>query len=224
MICKLCLQKRSLVLTNYSSNARYVLPQKKSTGQLPVTAPKIIFKVSSAEPAVKVQTQPMAKAKAQPVPKVEAKTVTKVEDKLVAKVEACSTTKVQTHPITEVKPWPVTNVATQSVAGLQAQAKIEAKKPKSEKKRKCRKNQEITYFGLSWRKNKDDNRGSDFRANDVILKCKDGMGSAIKPTCCLCKKPYCPDFLYVRCEQCKGNYIRRYCYLKLHLCVIFQVF
>lgn len=30
------------------------------------------------------------------------------------------------------------------------------------------------------------------------------MGSAIKPTCCLCKKSYCPDFLYVRCQQCKA--------------------
>ncbi|KAM0837251.1 hypothetical protein ACQ4PT_061790 [Festuca glaucescens] len=165
LICKLCIQKRSLILTNYSTNARHVLPQKKSTGQLPVSAPKIVFKVSSsisAEPAVMDQAQPIAKA--------------------------------EVHPV--AKPW-----SSFSVAALRARPKIEGKKSKSEKKRKTR---EIKYFGLSWRKNSNDNRGSDFRANDVILKCKDGMGSAIKPTCCLCKKSYCPDFLYIRCQQCKA--------------------
>ncbi|XP_044374322.1 DDT domain-containing protein PTM [Triticum aestivum] len=199
LICKLCLQKRNLILTNYSTNARYALPQKKSTCQLPVSAPKIIFKVGSshsAEPAAKVQAQPVAKVKAQPV--------TKVETWPVAKVEALSTAKVQTHPITELKAWPVANLATQNVAGLQAQAKIEANRSKSEKPRRRKRPEEIKYFGLSWKKNKSDRSGSDFRANDVILKCKDGIGSAIKPTCCLCKKSYCPDFLYVRCEQCKA--------------------
>ncbi|KAM0845394.1 hypothetical protein ACQ4PT_056399 [Festuca glaucescens] len=151
LICKLCIQKRSLILTNYSTNARHILPQKKSTGQLPVSAPKIVFKVSSsisAEPAVTDQAQPIAKA--------------------------------EVHPV--AKPW-----SSFSVAALRARPKIEGKKSKSEKKRKTR---EIKYFGLSWRKNSNDNRGSDFRANDVILKCKDGMRSAIKPTCCLCKKSY----------------------------------
>ncbi|VAI04248.1 unnamed protein product [Triticum turgidum subsp. durum] len=199
LICKLCLQKRNLILTNYSTNARYALPQKKSTGQLPVSAPKIIFKVGSshsAEPAAKVQAQPVSKVQAQPV--------TKVETWPVAKVETLSTAKVQTHPITELKAWPVANLATQNVAGLKAQAKIEANKSKSEKPRRRKRTEEIKYFGLSWKKNKGDRSGSDFRANDVILKCKDGIGSAIKPTCCLCKKSYCPDFLYVRCEQCKA--------------------
>jgi hypothetical protein len=171
------------------------VPQKKSTGQLPVSAPKIIFKVSSAlsaESAVKVQAQPIAKAESQPV------------------------AKVQTRPFTEMKPW-----SSFSVAALQAKTKIEAKKSESEKpRRKRRKTREIKYFGLSWKKNSNDNRGSDFRANDVIFKCKDGIGSAIRPTCCLCGKAYCPDFLYVRCEQCKGNSIRHNCYFKLYLCVI----
>uniref|UniRef100_A0ACD6A152 Uncharacterized protein n=1 Tax=Avena sativa TaxID=4498 RepID=A0ACD6A152_AVESA len=205
LICKLCHQKRNLILTSYPTKARYALPQKKSTGQLPVSAPKIIFKVSSscsAEPAVTDQAQPIAMAEAQAVVKVEAKTVTKAEDELLAKVEALRASNVQTRPITEVKPWPV-NWSSFSVARLQAQANTEAKKPMPEKTRKRRKKL-IKYFGLSWKKSKNDNRGSAFRANDVILKCKDGMGSAIKPTCCLCKKSYCPDFLYVRCEQCKA--------------------
>uniref|UniRef100_M8C4A6 Nucleosome-remodeling factor subunit BPTF n=1 Tax=Aegilops tauschii TaxID=37682 RepID=M8C4A6_AEGTA len=170
---------------------RYALkfPNQK---HLPVRVTKNILEAEAA----KVQAQPVAKVKAQPV--------TKVETWPVAKVEALSTAKVQTHPITELKACPVANLATQNVAGLQAQAKIEANRSKSEKPRRRKRPEEIKYFGLSWKKNKSDRSGSDFRANDVILKCKDGIGSAIKPTCCLCKKSYCPDFLYVRCEQCKG--------------------
>ena len=170
-----------------------------------MSAPKIIFKVGSshsAEPAAKVQAQPVSKVQAQPV--------TKVETWPVAKVETLSTAKVQTHPITELKAWPVANLATQNVAGLKAQAKIEANKSKSEKPRRRKRTEEIKYFGLSWKKNKSDRSGSDFSANDVILKCKDGIGSAIKPICCLCKKSYCPDFLYVRCEQCKGNFVHHF--------------
>ncbi|KAE8798043.1 Nucleosome-remodeling factor subunit BPTF [Hordeum vulgare] len=199
LICKLCLQKRNLILTNYSTNARYALPQKKSTDQLPVSAPKIVFKVGSSHSA-----EPAANVQAQPVTVVKTQLVTKVETWPVAKMEALSTTKVQTHPVTELKAWPVANLATQNVAELQAQAKIEANKSKSEKPRRRKRTEEIKYFGLSWKKNKSDRSGSDFRANDVILKCKDGIGSAIKPTCCLCKKSYCPDFLYVRCEHCKA--------------------
>ncbi|KQJ89596.1 DDT domain-containing protein PTM isoform X2 [Brachypodium distachyon] len=205
LICKLCLQKRNLVLTNYNTNTRYALPQKNSNSQLPVTAPKIIFKVGSShssELAAKIQAQPVAKV-VQPVAKV-VQPVTMVESYPVAMVETQPTSKVLAHPITNVEAWPVTNLATQNVAGLQAQAKTRAKKSKPERPRKRKKTQEITYFGLVWKKNKNENNGSDFRANDVILKSKDGICSSIKPTCCLCNKPYSPDFLYVRCEKCKA--------------------
>ncbi|GJN13796.1 hypothetical protein PR202_gb00542 [Eleusine coracana subsp. coracana] len=56
LICKLCLQKRSLMLTSYNTNASYIRPQQKINGQQPVTVPKITFRVgssNSAEPPVK---------------------------------------------------------------------------------------------------------------------------------------------------------------------------
>ncbi|XP_062201843.1 DDT domain-containing protein PTM-like [Phragmites australis] len=183
LICKLCLQKRNLMLTSYNTNASYIRPQQKSNGQQPVTAPKIIFKVGSshsAEPAVKVEAQPFAKVEAQPFANVKA------------------------QPFTKVEAQPIVNVATQNIANVQAQPKAKTNKSKSEKPRKPKKIQAITYFGLVWKKNKNDNDGSDFRANDVILKSKDCIDSSIKPICCLCNKTYSPDFLYVRCERCRN--------------------
>ncbi|KAM0845395.1 hypothetical protein ACQ4PT_056399 [Festuca glaucescens] len=64
--------KKVIVTMSAHTNARHILPQKKSTGQLPVSAPKIVFKVSSsisAEPAVTDQAQPIAKAEVHPVAK-----------------------------------------------------------------------------------------------------------------------------------------------------------
>ncbi|KAG8089082.1 hypothetical protein GUJ93_ZPchr0011g26968 [Zizania palustris] len=197
LTCKLCLQKRSLMLTNYNTNASYIMPQQKSNGHQAVTAPKIIFKVGSshsAEPA-KVESQPVATVEAQPMVKKETWPIVKVKTQPISKVEA--------HPISKVEAWPISNLATQNIAGVQAQPKAKPKKSKPEKPKKPKKTQEITYFGLVWKKNNNENSGSDFRANDVILKGKDGIVSSIKPTCCLCNKPYCPDSLYVRCERCK---------------------
>ncbi|VAI15558.1 hypothetical protein VPH35_082450 [Triticum aestivum] len=191
LMCKLCFQKRNLTQTK--TNANSALSQQKSNGQLPATAPKIIFTVRSAhssEPAMNVA----AKVEAQPVAKVETQP-TKVETQTVMKVE--------TQPIPKTESGPVTNVATQNIAGVQVQPKAKTKKPKTEKPKKPKKVQVITYFGLVWRKHKNDTGGEDFRANDVILKSKDGIGSSIKPACCLCNKPYSPDFMYVRCERCQ---------------------
>ncbi|KAL5203696.1 hypothetical protein ABZP36_008567 [Zizania latifolia] len=193
LTCKLCLQKRNLVLTNYNTNASYIVPQQKSNGHQAVTAPKIIFKVGSshsAEPA-KVEPQRVATVEPQPVVKKETWPIVKVESQPITKAEAQPTAKVEV--------WPISNLATQNIA----QTKAKPKKSKPEKPKKPKKTQEITYFGLVWKKNKNDNSESDFRENDVILKGKDGIGSSIKPTCCLCTKPYCPDSLYVRCEKCK---------------------
>jgi hypothetical protein len=150
-----------------------------------VTAPRIVFKVSSShsgEPAPKVEAQLVAKVKAQPFAKVEA------------------------QPIMNEKAQPLAKVATQSITSVQALPKTKAKKSKSEKEKKSKKVQAITYFGLVWKKNKSDkDDGSEFRANDVILKSKDSIGSSIRPTCCLCDKAYSPDFLYVRCEKCRSK-------------------
>jgi len=189
------------MLTSYSTNASYLQPQQKSTGQQ-VTAPRIVFKVGSshsAEPALKVEAQLVTKVKAQPATKIKAQPAAKVEAQPIAKLEV--------QPLAKVETLPITNVATPNDTSVQAQPKTKAKS-KSEKPKKPKKVQVITYFGLVWKKNKNDkDDGSDFRANDVILKSKDGFGSPIKPICCLCNKTYSPDFLYVRCERCRSKSI-----------------
>jgi len=82
LICKLCLQKRNLMLTSYNTNPSYFRPQQKSNGQQPVTAPRIVFKVSSShsgEPAPKVEAQLLVgKVKAQQFAKVEAQPTMKL--------------------------------------------------------------------------------------------------------------------------------------------------
>jgi hypothetical protein len=206
MICKLCIQKRNLILANKKKNANYVLPQQKSNGQLPVTAPKIIFRVGSShssEPAMNVKAHLDTKVQAQPVAKVEAQPIMKAETQTFRKVE--------THPIPKLEAWPVTNVATQNIAEVQLKPKkTKIKKPKPEKPRKPKKVQVITYFGLVWKKHINDSGGEDFRANDVILKGKVGIGSSVKPDCCLCNKPYSPDFMYLRCERCQSKSVYDY--------------
>ena len=69
------------MLTSYNTNASYIRPQQKSNGQQPVTAPRIVFKVSSShsgEPTPKVEAQLVAKVKAQPFAKVEAQPTMKL--------------------------------------------------------------------------------------------------------------------------------------------------
>ncbi|WVZ88295.1 hypothetical protein U9M48_034831 [Paspalum notatum var. saurae] len=196
LICKLCLQKRNLMLTRYNTNTSYIRPQQKSNGQQPVTAPRIVFKVGSshsAEPALKVEAQPVTKVKAQP----------KVEAQPIMNVKFQPTAKVGAQPLAKVEALPIKSLATDT--SVQAQPKTKAKKSKSEKMKKPKKVQPITYFGLIWKKSKNDkDDGGDFRVTDVILKSKDGIGSSIRPTCCLCAKTYSPDFLYVRCEKCRN--------------------
>ncbi|KAJ1264719.1 hypothetical protein BS78_08G022300 [Paspalum vaginatum] len=209
LICKLCLQKRNLMLTRYNTNTSYIRPQQKSNGQQPVTAPRIVFKVGSshsAESALKVEAQPVTKVKAQPFAKVEAQPIMNVKNQPIENVKAHTTVRVGAQPLAKVEALPIKNLATENITSVQAQPKTKAKKSKSEKTKKPKKVQAITYFGLVWKKNKNDkDDGSDFRATDVILKSKDGIGSSIRPTCCLCAKAYSPDFMYVRCEKC-GNW------------------
>jgi hypothetical protein len=168
-----------------------------------VTAPKVVFKVGSshsAEPTLKVEAQTVTKVKAQPV--------TKVKTQPLANVEAQPIAKVESQTLAKVEALPITNVATTNITSVPAQPKTKAKKSKSDKPKKPKKVQAITYFGLVWKKNKNDkDDGNEFRAKDVILKSKDGIGSSIKPTCCLCNKPYSPEFLYVCCERCKSKSI-----------------
>ncbi|KAL6839776.1 hypothetical protein ACP4OV_030464 [Aristida adscensionis] len=266
LICKLCLQKRKIMLTSYSTNSSYTQPQQTIDGQQqPKTAPRIIFSVASshsAEPAVKVvaQTaakaesfakvdwpivipkaqplmkvpvakaqsfakvaQPIANMKAQPLAKVGALPITngftqsiasvQAQPKPLAQVGALPTTdgltqsiasvQAQPKPLAKVGALPITNWLTQSIASVQARSNTKTKSSKPKKLKRYRKVQMITYFGLVWKKNKNDSDKSEFRANDVILRSDDGVGSCIKPTCCLCEKTYSPDFLYIRCDKCR---------------------
>ncbi|GJM88016.1 hypothetical protein PR202_ga04032 [Eleusine coracana subsp. coracana] len=206
LICKLCLQKRSLMLTSYNTNASYIRPQQKINGQQPVTVPKITFRVgssNSAEPPVKGIGQQVAKVQSQPFVKVEAQSTMNMKAQPTAKVEAQTLAKMEAQPLVKMGTTPVTNVADPNISSVQSLPK-KPKKSKTEKPKKPKKVQAITYFGLVWRKGKKDIDGSAFRAKDVILKSKDGIGSPIKPICCLCAKTYSPDFLYVRCEKCRN--------------------
>jgi hypothetical protein len=214
------------MLTNYNTNASYIRPQQKINGQQPVTAPKITFKVGSShsvEPPVKVIGQPVAKIQAQPFVKVEAQSIMNMKAHPTTKVEA-QTLANKMEAQASVGISPVTNVATPTISSVQTVPKTKTKKPKPEKTKKTKKVQAITYFGLVWKKNKNDSDGSDFRANDVILKSKDGIGSSIKPVCCLCNKAYSPDFLYVCCERCRSTYIYHYFPICILFYVIFQCF
>lgn len=75
-------------------------------------------------------------------------------------------------------------------------------KAQMQSKIKRRNTQGITYFGLVWKKNKSDTNA--INADDVILGSKDGVGSSMKPICCLCRKRYSPDLMYIRCERCRN--------------------
>uniref|UniRef100_J3N610 PHD-type domain-containing protein n=1 Tax=Oryza brachyantha TaxID=4533 RepID=J3N610_ORYBR len=74
----------------------------------------------------------------------------------------------------------------------------------SRRNHKRRAEQEITFFGLIWKRGKNDLRCSKLKAEDVILRSQDGVGSSMKPTCYLCFKPYRSDLMYIRCESCRN--------------------
>ncbi|BAF27597.1 hypothetical protein OsI_35108 [Oryza sativa Indica Group] len=74
----------------------------------------------------------------------------------------------------------------------------------SRRNHKRRTTQEITFFGLIWKRSKNDLRSSKLKADDVILRSRDGVGSPMKPTCFLCFKPYRSDLMYIRCESCRN--------------------
>lgn len=77
-----------------------------------------------------------------------------------------------------------------------------AAKAQMQPKIKRKNTQRITYFGLVWKKTKSDR--SVLGADDVIRRSEDGVGSSMKPICCLCSKPYSPDLMYIRCERCRN--------------------
>jgi hypothetical protein len=93
----------------------------------------------------------------------------------------------------------------------------------SRRNHKRRTTQEITFFGLIWKRSKNDLRSSKLKADDVILRSRDGVGSPMKPTCFLCFKPYRSDLMYIRCESCRSRYTCQFCRMKvyyLYLCIV----
>ena len=99
-------------------------------------------------------------------------------------------------------------------------------KAQMQPKIKRKNTQGITYFGLVWKKHKNDS--SVLRADDVIHRSKYGVASSTKPICCLCRKPYSPDLMYIRCERCRSKSISPmtcHCSSKqFSLCVILLTF
>jgi hypothetical protein len=57
-------------------------------------------------------------------------------------------------------------------------------------------------YGLRWRREGKPDTGVDFRSENLVLKCKQGIDLSRQPICCLCNKPYDPDHMYIRCEKC----------------------
>ncbi|KAF0896537.1 hypothetical protein E2562_024391 [Oryza meyeriana var. granulata] len=100
------------------------------------------------------------------------------------------------------------NTKVRMSGGSTAEARqLEAKRLSlySRRNHKRRKDaQEITFFGLIWKRGKNDIRSSKLKADDVILSSQDGVGSPMKPTCYLCFKPYRSDLMYIRCESCRN--------------------
>lgn len=99
-------------------------------------------------------------------------------------------------------------------------------KAQMQSKIKRRNTQGITYFGLVWKKNKSDTNA--INADDVILGSKDGVGSSMKPICCLCRKRYSPDLMYIRCERCRSKLIPpltcHFLSKQFSFCVILPIF
>nr|CBX25314.1 hypothetical_protein [Oryza brachyantha] len=73
----------------------------------------------------------------------------------------------------------------------------------SRRNHKRRAEQEITFFGLIWKRGKNDLRCSKLKAEDVILRSQDGVGSSMKPT--WRPLPRCPhsDFYHSKVPEPK---------------------
>ncbi|CAL9749761.1 unnamed protein product [Musa acuminata subsp. burmannicoides] len=61
-------------------------------------------------------------------------------------------------------------------------------------------------YGLIWKRKKGDDSGKNFRLENIILKCKEGINPPRNPTCCLCNSPYHSNLMYIRCEKCLNWY------------------
>ncbi|KAK4358626.1 hypothetical protein RND71_020855 [Anisodus tanguticus] len=57
-------------------------------------------------------------------------------------------------------------------------------------------------LGVIWRK-KNEETSADFRLRNILLK-GNPDGYSFIPTCYLCRKPYDPDLMYIRCETCSN--------------------
>ncbi|KAJ0816436.1 putative transcription factor & chromatin remodeling DDT family [Helianthus annuus] len=57
-------------------------------------------------------------------------------------------------------------------------------------------------LGLIWKNKNPDDTGTKFRINNILMK-GNPNGHLLAPKCHLCAKPYNPDYMYIKCEQCK---------------------
>ncbi|KAJ4795460.1 PHD finger family protein [Rhynchospora pubera] len=57
-------------------------------------------------------------------------------------------------------------------------------------------------YGLRFKREGKLDSGMDFRSENLVLKCKLVTNPSRQPICCLCQRPYSPDYIYIRCEKC----------------------
>lgn len=57
--------------------------------------------------------------------------------------------------------------------------------------------------GVIWNKKNGEDRGTNFRMNNILLRGTADIDSLKKPKCHYCSLPYNPDLMYICCEECK---------------------
>lgn len=78
-------------------------------------------------------------------------------------------------------------------------------KPNTASKSADKSKRKLASWGLIWRKKNCDDTGTDFRLKHILLKGNHKMdGSSI--VCHLCRKPYNPNLMYIRCQNCSNWY------------------
>jgi hypothetical protein len=81
----------------------------------------------------------------------------------------------------------------------------------SEHPASCRKRKrtalQYSYWlnGLRWTQNPHDERAISFRKERIVFPSEDAEMSEVSPVCCLCKKCYSEEDIYIACENCEGK-------------------
>ncbi|CAI9105531.1 OLC1v1004470C3 [Oldenlandia corymbosa var. corymbosa] len=90
------------------------------------------------------------------------------------------------------------SITVKSLQPSQAPTSVTSSKSSSKSKRK------LLSWGLIWKRKNPEDDGSDFRRNNILMK--DPGSNFPDISCYLCQKPYNPDLMYIRCEDCLNWY------------------